>query len=324
MAASSPRFVDLPWEIRSQIWEYTAEPRTVDVNITRSAKPVTDELRAKFNLGREHAHPWITITRFRSPTPVPAALHACREARNHLTTKDNGGLGHYQRVFHQLPPASWGVFVGILPLHNPDFRLFLGVDPESESARYIWVNFEVDLINIGKTRFDAFPQFFEHSIRRLKFESAYDYNKFKYDSHLEHWVNLQEIQIVCTDGIEKWVLLEDVWGLWKTRNVLLIDGKTRTGTGTGGEAETVTSYSDLAARFDLGELRAARYRKRGARINPDTHVPLVPWLPPRWLEGEHLYGLEYYYDNGEEEWKERVLEPESDWYEYSDLEQDTD
>lgn len=335
MTASSPRFVDLPWEIRSKIWEYTAEPRTVDVNITRSNKPVTDELRAKFNFGCEHADPfWITITRFRSPTPVPAALHACREARNHLTTKDGGGLGHYHKVFHQLCPASLGVFPGTLPLHNPDFRLFLGVDPESESARYIWVNFEVDLINIGKTPFDEFPRLFKHSIRRLKFENAYDDN-FAYYSGLEHWTNLQEIQIVCTDGIhaEKWASLEDEWCLWTTRNVLLIiDGKTRktgtgTGTGTGGEAdETVMiSYSDLAARFDLAGLRAARYRKQGARINPDTHMPLVPWFPPGWLEGEHMIDLEYYYENGEEEFKERVLEPLSDdWYEYSDLESDTD
>lgn len=42
---------------------------------------------------------------------MPAPLHACREARNHLlsTTKDGGGggggggLGYYRKAFYELP-----------------------------------------------------------------------------------------------------------------------------------------------------------------------------------------------------------------------------
>lgn len=111
-------------------------------------------------------------------------------------------------------------------------------------------------------------------------------------NHIYKWVNLKEVHIVCKNGLESLASVDDDFRCCSTRNILLIDGKT-------GEA---ARPFDFAAKWDLDELRAVQYRKHGARINPDTNVPFVPWLPPGWLEGDEFW-VETYYENGEEEWK---------------------
>ncbi|KAF2998939.1 hypothetical protein E8E13_006534 [Curvularia kusanoi] len=61
-------FLRLPFELRTQIWEETVEPRVVDVQMI----PV-DPL-AKLNPP--------PVCYMKSSTPVPAPLQTCREARN--------------------------------------------------------------------------------------------------------------------------------------------------------------------------------------------------------------------------------------------------
>ncbi|KAJ4416951.1 hypothetical protein N0V85_002068 [Neurospora sp. IMI 360204] len=290
MAASFHHFPHLPWELRSRIWEQTVEPRTVEprtveVSITYYKKPVTDEMMAKYNLEPSN-FPWISVRRLRSSTPVPAPLHACREARNHLT-KEKDGLGYhyYQKALQYLLAATWqGRFMKL----QPDFRLELGLDP---GPRYIWINFERDMISIGRTPFDKFVSFYK-DIKRLKFEREHDDDFIDYNGFCR-WDNLQEVHIVCADGLDNWALVEDDFRRCSAKNnILLIDGKT---------GETARP-SDFADKWDLDELRAVQYRKDGARINPDTDVPFVPWLRPGWLEGEQYFG-ETYYENGEADWE---------------------
>ena len=79
MASFHP-FPRLPSELRAQIWEATAEPRTVDVRYRLSA----DE-------------PPMGLT---SSTAVPAILHSCREARS---------IGPYKKVFSEIAMPGKGM-----------------------------------------------------------------------------------------------------------------------------------------------------------------------------------------------------------------------
>ena len=84
-------FPFLPFELRAQIWEMTVEPRTVEVSVV------------SYTLMDATAPPdWRGIRQRRasrpvSPTPVPATLHVCQEARN---------LRLYQQAFSELDDSK--------------------------------------------------------------------------------------------------------------------------------------------------------------------------------------------------------------------------
>ncbi|PVI08684.1 hypothetical protein DM02DRAFT_637374 [Periconia macrospinosa] len=148
-------FPRLPYELRAKIWEFTVEPRTV-------------ELEWKHRDPRYYRRPFFT-----SPTPVPAILQVYREARY---------SGLYQMSFCSDV---------LLPSKGP---------------RYVWVNTEIDIIDIGEFPFQCF-QSIAHLIRRLKF------TRKESDEIFFHWevedvrlfVNVKEIHIVCADGLAAWV-----------------------------------------------------------------------------------------------------------------------
>ncbi|EGO58639.1 hypothetical protein NEUTE1DRAFT_39715 [Neurospora tetrasperma FGSC 2508] len=127
MATSFHLFPHLPWEIRSRIWELTIEPRTVDVRISHEWEDVSNDVKAKYN------HSRLGPLRSRSSTPVPAPLQACREARSHLSSVTKGRYRFYQKAFSH-PPAA--------------------------ESRYIWVNFDVDVVDTGDTPFLYFASHF--------------------------------------------------------------------------------------------------------------------------------------------------------------------
>ncbi len=110
-----------------------------------------------------------------SPTPVPAPLQTCREARN---------LGLYKQTFSEL---------------------LCDVIAGAPERRYIWLNLEIDMISIGKTSFITFkpvaPQ-----IQRLRFERSNSEESFYYfeATELRTFVNAKEIQVVCGDGLRAW------------------------------------------------------------------------------------------------------------------------
>ncbi|OAQ86054.1 hypothetical protein VFPBJ_00094 [Purpureocillium lilacinum] len=96
-------FGRLPFELRTRIWEEAVTPRFVQVGY----------LRGTGKNGRSDV-----ILHVLSPTPAPAVLHACHEARN---------LGLYERAF-----------------------------VDGEDPRYVWVNFDVDIVSIGHGDFHGF------------------------------------------------------------------------------------------------------------------------------------------------------------------------
>ncbi|KAK3951453.1 hypothetical protein QBC32DRAFT_343930 [Pseudoneurospora amorphoporcata] len=274
MTAFHP-FPRLPWEVRARIWELTVEPRTVEVNIEYEKTTVTDDMRARYSLAPDTSR-WISILRLRSSTAVPAPLQACREARIHLT-EGVGGLGNYRKAFHQLLAA---INDGKeMPLQL-ELRLELGLGLE---PRYVWVNFEMDMISIGQSMFTLFEPYYQN-IKRLKF--ARDRNEwFCYfeSKELRNFAKVREVYVVCLDGLDCWQGAEECCFPYSIENVLLIDWET---------GKTETPF-ETDARWD--EIRAANYRKEGARINLDTHVPFVPWLPPGWFEGQEEWD-DYYGD----------------------------
>jgi hypothetical protein len=109
-----------------------------------------------------------------SSTPVPATLQSCREARNHLQTL-------YRRAFSELDQT-----------------------PGSE-RRYVWTNFDIDLVSIGRSLFDDFEPV-ASSIKRLKFEREND-DEYWYNTEsrkLMLFSNVDEVHVVCADGFWMW------------------------------------------------------------------------------------------------------------------------
>jgi hypothetical protein len=112
------------------------------------------------------------IEYFISPTPVPAVLHACYESRTHA---------NYHKAFA------------------------LGKSP-----RYVWFNFEVDMISIGGTHVLDLQGPDARLIRRLRFERENDEWFFHYESK-EMWQlndRMEEIHVNCKEGVLAWF---DAW-----------------------------------------------------------------------------------------------------------------
>ncbi|GAB1317043.1 2EXR domain-containing protein [Madurella fahalii] len=162
MATFHP-FPRLPFEIRARIWESTVEPRTVQLRIVYTKTLVRD------SAGSGDGPREVCVQHLLSSTPVPAALHTCRETRN---------LGLYQQAFSELSPSE---------------------------TRYVWLNLEIDMISIGTSPFEAFKPV-AHLIRRLSFErnNGDEFSYYFEARELHSFVNVREIHVVCPEGIEAW------------------------------------------------------------------------------------------------------------------------
>lgn len=83
-------FCSLPLELRSQIWLLTIDPRrTVEVRFEYDLIPDRGDGIDFVDVIWDTPPTLVYAT---SPTPVPAALHTCREARNAIARK-------YERAF---------------------------------------------------------------------------------------------------------------------------------------------------------------------------------------------------------------------------------
>ncbi|KAK3396783.1 hypothetical protein B0T20DRAFT_329389, partial [Sordaria brevicollis] len=202
-------FPRLPWELRARIWEFTVEPRTVEINVKYKLVHVTEDMKAIYD--DEGPDPEVPIGvfefRMRASTlclsgPVPAPLHACREARIHLTEELGGKSRFYSKAFHDIPEIPYesdsrSEYFKPQPI-DPAVRLELGLPPE---PRYFWVNFELDMIDIGRdTIFDCFSQYYR-KIQRLKFPhecgdiwSLASGWRMEYE-HLINFINLRECHV---------------------------------------------------------------------------------------------------------------------------------
>ncbi|KAJ4991799.1 hypothetical protein SVAN01_02649 [Stagonosporopsis vannaccii] len=192
-------FPRLPLELRLAIWDMTIEPREVEVRIVtpthddplipKWSRPydwgcISD---ARFNAAMSHVptstragrkarrkarqiwkeyHPYVHLT----SSTLPAILHTCREARN---------LGLYQQVYLD------------------------GEDPPLNDRRYVWLNLDIDLVNIGTWNMLYF-QPIASCIKRLKFSREFPEELWQELDGLENFRNAKEVHIVCIDGFENW------------------------------------------------------------------------------------------------------------------------
>ncbi len=101
-------FPRLPTELRTHIWALTVEPRVVEVRVVPENT--------------------LEVQRLVSPTPVPAILQTCQEARN---------LGLYKQAFSEVTATKVNAAAGA-------------------ESRYVWLNLDIDMVSIRKTWFEAF------------------------------------------------------------------------------------------------------------------------------------------------------------------------
>ncbi|CCC13009.1 hypothetical protein SMACR_06153 [Sordaria macrospora] len=146
-----------------------------------AVEPRTVSIRFAYGPPLDPADSEQYYTRVVSPTPVPAPLQTCAEARY---------LGLYQRV----SAAD----------HFPCS------DPEPEpynNRRYFWLNWDVDMIDIHDYPFAAFNRIVP-MIKRLRFQSGfYEFIRDRDDywwyqlKWLDHiFPKVEEMQIVCAPG----------------------------------------------------------------------------------------------------------------------------
>lgn len=106
---------------------------------------------------------------------VPAPIQTCREARN---------LGLYKKTFSELE-----------------------ILPEGGESRYVWLNLEIDMIDVG---YQDFPGKFwpaAASIQRLKLRYElwdWAYEDVAARASLGACKNLKEVHILCEDGFFPW------------------------------------------------------------------------------------------------------------------------
>jgi hypothetical protein len=118
-----------------------------------------------------------------SPTPVPGPLQCCREARNELQ-------GLYQQTFFDVNTRN------------------------GPGRRYVWLNLDIDMVDIGASEFRDFESI-QSAVKRLKFErensDEYFYRNESRD--ILKFVNVEELHIVCADGFWTWsdALAEHAW-----------------------------------------------------------------------------------------------------------------
>jgi hypothetical protein len=141
-----------------------------------TAEPRTVEVRIERRWPDRHRF-------FISPTPVPGPLQCCREARDELQ-------GLYQRNFFEVDTQQ-------------------GIE-----RRYVWLNLDIDMVDIGTSEFRYFKSI-ASTIKRLKFERE-NSNEAFYNTEkreLVDFTNVEEIHVVCADGFWQWggALYDHAW-----------------------------------------------------------------------------------------------------------------
>lgn len=114
------------------------------------------------------------------------------------------------------------------------------------TSRYVWVNFDIDTIDIAKSAFTAFEPVAKF-IQLLRFEREMQSEYFYYDEvkDVQDFVNVKEIHILPLDGLRACVgaTEEHLWPCGE-ENVFYIDphDSTRVFRGGDGEDEIVELY----------------------------------------------------------------------------------
>lgn len=170
-------FPRLPAEIRHAIWEYSIEHRTVD---NRAFQSMGGALLPNDQGARD---PYI-------PVLVPSLMQACQESRN-------------QQLYDKVEYKH-------LPKYRRQSDACVGdatVLPDSSrlGQRYAWINFEMDMIDIGADHL-ATIKHIAPKIRRLKFERV-NSCEYWYETEaleLAHFCNVELFHVVDATSVDGW------------------------------------------------------------------------------------------------------------------------
>lgn len=209
-------FPRLSPELRNHIWELTVEPRIVEVRVVWH-RPTP--LKVKVSEPGASTEKWMDkplppMRHLRSPTPAPAQLQTCREAREHLTKHPDDRI-RYEKAFSEITTTPYGGFVPV-PEDDP------------ERDRYVWFNFDNDMVSIGKTDMSDFRAV-AYQVRRLRLERVLSDEYFaRNESELigRYFRYLTEIRLICLDGIRAaYTITEDTYFPCGPENVYFVDQK---------------------------------------------------------------------------------------------------
>lgn len=259
-------FPRLPSELRAQIWELTVEPRIVEVGVVYhhpTPATVTDPDPRRMN--KPLPPP---VRHLRSPIPAPAQLHTCRDAREHLGRHPyhNG----YQKAFSKIMTTPYD---GFDPVPEDD--------PQKERDRYVWLNFDVDMVSIGSETDLREFRAVAHQVRRLRLERDLDNEYFAYgESRLIGglFVHLAEIHLVCRGwGMRSgYKTYEDIGFPCGPENVYFVDGEERGG--------KMMSSVDLDAMIDR-EAEEFDERERMIRVAAGAAAAVALTKYPTLMDG---------------------------------------
>ncbi|KAG7287398.1 hypothetical protein NEMBOFW57_006909 [Staphylotrichum longicolle] len=215
-------FSRLPFELRARIWELTVEPRIVEVRVVHHepvtlAKPTGPDASSTTAKRTQKRLP--PVRHLRSPTPAPAQLQTCREAREHLSSHPFSG---YRKAFSEIATTPYD---GFDPVPEDD--------PSGERDRYVWLNFDVDVVSIGETELRDFRAV-ARQVRRLRLVRSLDNEFFSYtESELigSLFTNLAEIYLVCLEwGMRSgYKVTDDIYFPCGPENVYFVDTEERGG-----------------------------------------------------------------------------------------------
>ncbi|VUC37145.1 unnamed protein product [Clonostachys rosea] len=175
----------LPFELRIQIWRMTVEPRTVELRVGGFYKDLGPPLKDE-PTDRQYVQYLVNMT------PVPGALQTCREARN---------LGLYQKAMSELS------------------------DLTGDERQYVWLNLDIDLICFRGGGLAKFNQVAPR-VKRLKLVREITEEWFYQEgvSEFRHFVNLEEVHVVCKDGMRAWHgATRDHYWPCRPENLIFID-----------------------------------------------------------------------------------------------------
>ncbi|KAH0434533.1 hypothetical protein CcaCcLH18_05276 [Colletotrichum camelliae] len=214
-------FPNFPAKLRARIWELNVEPRIVEVReCIHKLGPINvkgPEQGAQTVDWRIKRPPM--MRHLRSPTPVPAQLQTCREAREHLTIHTDDEY-RYEKAFSGITTKPWDSFD---PLREGD--------PDRE--RYVWFNFDGDMLSIEDTDLHEFLAV-SYQIRRLRLRRHLDNEYFSRAESLligRRFRNVVEVHFICIWGIRSGYLIAEYTDFpCGPENVYFIDSESMDGT----------------------------------------------------------------------------------------------
>ncbi|KAJ6781489.1 hypothetical protein PWT90_11173 [Aphanocladium album] len=200
--ASFHQFPKLPPEVRAYIWAYSIEHRTVDIRALQGSRPP-----------HRGGHYSLETPDTFTPVPVPAVMSACRESRN---------LQLYEKFEYSYPAE------GRCSVCSQETAVAGAGPAQPEQQRYTWVNFEMDMIDIGR---DGLPdvKHMASRIQRLMLErdNANEYWWYEEGHELIGFRNLDAVHVLSPHPLVGWCeAWEERYWCRKKENLLFIDKAT--------------------------------------------------------------------------------------------------